>query len=112
MVVPHFRGTAFRIVPARAEWLAGYAGAEVCSGVRGDVRQIRWHVVPGPHFYVQGTAVVGYADGLDIYLSESAAQTVWVARHEALHTLGFQHSDSVVMTDRCHAQYPNVRDAL
>ena len=109
-----YRGIAVRVTPPLPQWLAGYAGAEVCSGIRGDVRLIRWHVVPGASFTVNGDAVIGYADGLDIYLAESGAGSVWLARHEALHTLGYKHphADSLVFRVRCRATWPTPSDTL
>ncbi len=120
LITPHaerpaygaFQGKAVRVTPPRPEWLAGYAGAEVCSGRKGDVRLIRWHVVPGPMFKLGPYYFVGYADGHDIYLAEEAASLVWVARHESLHTLGVMHSDTAIMTTRCKAQPPTVSETL
>lgn len=119
---PHFRGAAIRVVPPRPEWLAGYAGAEICSGRRGDVRRVRWHIVPGPAFTVDGMAAIGYTDGDDIYLSEPAAERIWVARHEALHHLGFRHyvttdtantrRSNATFIGKCKATWPDPADLL
>jgi hypothetical protein len=106
-----FRGIAVRVTPPRPQWLAGYAGAEVCSGRKGDVRRIRWHIVPDSTFVVAGLTVIGYADGLDIYLAAPHAANVWLARHEALHTLGFLDHPTAVF-GRCKAYYPTVSEGL
>ena len=109
-----FRLRAIRITPPRPEMLAGYAGAEMCSGKRGDIRKIEWYVVPGPAFaFDDGRLLYGFADGRRIYLAEGQAHRVWLARHEALHTLGYGGShDSVVFQAKCRAHWPYPSDTL
>jgi hypothetical protein len=97
--------------------LEGYAGAEICSGRNGDVRRIRWWIVPGTSFTVELNgvrhSVWGYADGRDIYLAESKSDRTWLARHEALHTLGYDgRHDPAVFQTRCKADWPTTEDSL
>lgn len=113
MPIQDDRGKAVRVKTPRIEWLAGYAGAELCSQTRGDVRKVEWYVIPGLTFKVTGSPpLYGFADGRKIYLAESMAKHVWLARHEALHTLGFHHHAAELFVDRCKADWPEPTDTL
>ena len=107
-----FRQLGIRVKPT-PEMLAGYAGAELCSGKRGDIRKIEWYVIPGWSFQSpKGDPLFGYADGKRIYLAGEQAHRVWLSRHEALHTLGFGDHPESLFVGRCKAHWPSPSDTL
>ena len=61
---------------------------------------------------MHGVTVIGYTDGWDIYLAEPVANRIWLARHEALHTLGYNGHPSSVFATKCKATEPNIEDLL
>jgi hypothetical protein len=102
-----------RYASPNAEWLAGFREAERCTGLHGDVTQIRWHTVPGNHMTVDGdSAVIGYTVGHDIYLSEDWSGHRWLARHESIHALGIHDHPPAVFATACHAIWGDARDSL
>ena len=107
------RAKAIRQPKPPLEWLAGYAQAEICSGIRGDIRKIEWYLVPGSTFrFGDSGPLFGYADGRRIYIAESMKRHPWLARHEALHTLGYGGHDSTLFQARCKADWPFPSDTL
>ncbi len=90
-------------VPVESGWRVAWAEAEACSGRAGDLARVRWYIVPGHSFPVGDTLAIGFTTGERIYLAEDWADTRWVARHEALHALGFHDHDPVLFGVRCHA---------
>ncbi len=94
------------------EWIAGYHEAERCTGRQGDVTRIRWHVVPGDSFRVDGEQLIGLTIGHDIYLAENWAGHRWLARHEAIHALGIHDHPSTVYNTACHAIWGDIREIL
>ena len=99
---------AYAVTPD-SMWLAEYAAAESCSGLRGDVSKVRWHLVPGKDFEgvtTDGTRIrfVGYSIRGDIYIAESRKNFEWIIRHESLHDIlqGGGHN-TTLFGERCRA---------
>lgn len=95
-----------------AVWRLAYQQAEQCSGRRGDFDRVHWTVVPGYSFERGGKQVIGFTDGHHIYLAGDWATTLWVARHEALHSLGFHAHDPTLFGVRCHATFETAADSV
>ena len=82
------------------------------------IRKIRWHLVPGRSFMVRGTdgrmhEVIGYADGNDIYIASDWIASIWLPRHESLHTFGYDgRHDPAVFQVKCKAHWPAPSDTL
>lgn len=93
------------------DWLAAWTEAEACSGRTGDVTRIRWHLVDDAAPVMRYGKLGGHQQGRDIYLARSYNWR-WIARHEALHALGYGGHPPDIFETRCHATFADHRDTL
>ncbi|HEY6007221.1 MAG TPA: hypothetical protein VIU40_02790 [Geobacteraceae bacterium] len=89
-------------------WLNGYAQAEKCVGLEGDVAAVTWFVVPGRSFKdTEGNEDIGlWVEPHSIFIAGDYKNFEWVATHESLHDLlrSGVHPKEVFGT-LCHAMW-------
>lgn len=93
-------------------WAEEYAKAERCAGVKGDVAQVEWHLVPGRYFRSirhpksKLPAIGEWLPPHRIYIAADWATTGWVIRHEAMHDItGLLHPEIDTLLQRCHVTW-------
>ncbi len=93
---------------APPEYEGWWAQTEACSGRRGNLKDIRWFVVPGVATFMtrEGLKVGRWSrggDGTEIVLAGDYVSDELVVRHEMLHALlDREDHPPEYFTDRCH----------
>ncbi len=113
-----FPAGAVRVLPVPAEYLQWWMEVEGCSGLGGDVRRVRFYVMPDVYaWWAQdlGAYVMGgwTARGNRITVGAFLKDDAGLVRHEMLHAL-LQRGDHPVVyfVKRCGPLLASARDPL